>query len=120
MEEEFNILKQVGKEQPFKVPDGYFENLNARIMANIQQKNEKSPITMLFTTWRKCAAITAAACLVGIGAFVISSKHTNTEQNAITYTDFSNWSDEEIGNMMNLTMLDDYSLYEYITEDYEE
>lgn len=120
MEEEFNILKQVGKEQPFKVPEGYFENLNARIMANIPSKETKHPKTILFTTWRKYAAIAAAACLVGIGVFTFSINKTNTEQTAITYTDFSNWSDEEIGNMMNLTMLDDYSLYEYLTEDYDE
>ena len=30
MKEEDNILKKVGKENVFRVPDGYFENLTSR------------------------------------------------------------------------------------------
>ena len=33
MKEEDNILKKVGKENVFRVPDGYFENLTSEVMS---------------------------------------------------------------------------------------
>ena len=32
MKEEDTLLKKIGKEHSFKVPDGYFENLTSEVM----------------------------------------------------------------------------------------
>ena len=38
MKEEDNILKKVGKENVFRVPDGYFENLTSEVMSRLPEK----------------------------------------------------------------------------------
>ena len=38
MKEEDTLLKKIGKEHSFKVPDGYFENLTSEVMNNLPEK----------------------------------------------------------------------------------
>ena len=38
MKEEDNILKKVGKENVFRVPDGYFENLTSEVMSRLPER----------------------------------------------------------------------------------
>ena len=38
MKEEDNILKKVGKENAFRVPDGYFENLTSEVMSRLPKR----------------------------------------------------------------------------------
>ena len=40
MKEEDNILKKVGKENAFRVPDGYFENLTSEVMNRLPEKEK--------------------------------------------------------------------------------
>ena len=40
MKEEDNILKKVGKENVFRVPDGYFENLTSEVMSRLPEKEK--------------------------------------------------------------------------------
>lgn len=38
MKEEDKILKKVGTENPFRVPDDYFENLTSEVMSRLPEK----------------------------------------------------------------------------------
>ena len=38
MKEEDKILKKIGTENPFRVPDGYFENLTSEVMNRLPEK----------------------------------------------------------------------------------
>ena len=76
MTREENILKErVGKQNPFKVPDGYFEHLTERIMENLpEQEVPVIDIRSRQTLWqkmplRKIAAAIAVAALLGGGTF---------------------------------------------------
>ena len=40
MKEEDILLKKLGKENSFKVPDGYFENLTSEVMNNFLKKKK--------------------------------------------------------------------------------
>ena len=40
MKEEDNILKKVGTENAFRVPEGYFENFNSELMNRLTRKGE--------------------------------------------------------------------------------
>ncbi len=40
MKEEDTLLKKIGKEHSFKVPDGYFENLTSEVMNKLPEKRE--------------------------------------------------------------------------------
>ena len=76
MTREENILKErFGKENPFKVPDGYFDHLTERIMENLpEQEIRVIDIRSRQTLWqkltlRKIAAAVAVAALLGGGTF---------------------------------------------------
>ena len=40
MKEEDILLKKLGKENSFKVPDGYFENLTSEVMNKLPEKEK--------------------------------------------------------------------------------
>ena len=40
MKEEDILLKKLGKEDSFKVPDGYFENLTSEVMNKLPEKEK--------------------------------------------------------------------------------
>ena len=76
MTREENILKErFGKENPFNVPDGYFDHLTERIMDNLpEQEIRVIDIRSRQTLWqklplRKIAAAVAVAALLGGGTF---------------------------------------------------
>lgn len=76
MTREENILKErFGKENPFKVPDGYFDHLTERIMENLpEQEIRVIDIRSRQTLWqklplRKIAAAVAITALLGGGTF---------------------------------------------------
>lgn len=81
MTREENILKErFGKQNPFKVPDGYFDHLTEKIMENLpEQEVRVIDIRSRQTLWqkmpwqkmplRKIAAAIAVAALLGGGTF---------------------------------------------------
>ena len=76
MTREENILKErFGKQNPFKVPDGYFDHLTEKIMENLpEQEVRVIDIRSRQTLWqkmplRKIAAAVAVAALLGGGTF---------------------------------------------------
>ena len=49
MKEEKELFQKIGKENPFKVPEGYFENLTQQVMERLPEKDEgqerKEPVS---------------------------------------------------------------------------
>lgn len=125
MKEEDTLLKKIGKEQPFKVPEGYFENLTSEVMNKLPEKEKVTYKEEPVTAWTRMkpflylAAMFIGAALIirvasadykpvteDVAATVVAVEEVDTEQ----------ISDEMLDVALDRAMLDDYSLYVYLSD----
>lgn len=81
-----NTKSEELKQMPYSVPDGYFENLEARL--RIHEKPARSGLFRLISPYASMAA--AFVILVTAGTFLLQR---TTEQKEMTYEDFIVHSD---------------------------
>jgi hypothetical protein len=70
-------LDQLGRDFPFKAPDGYFEQLTARVMSTVESDN-KTPKEFTLFRFIKPAIAVAASLLIIIGLVYYSAKVIST------------------------------------------
>ncbi len=112
------------KENPFRVPEGYFDSLSQRVMDNIPNNqvvimpvNERSP----FKGWRKYAAAAAVvAALFGAGLFYNNadsglSQGQNEAGNAVAVANSS--TDDNFDAVADYIMADECDLYAYMSNE---
>ena len=124
MNEDKELKERIGKDNPFKVPEGYFENLTSDIMNNIPddsgQANTSLPLWSRVKPWFYMAAM---FCGILFSARIFIHKSAT---DTIPAPDMSAAYEEEflpnslIDPIGNQTMMDDYSLYVYINSNTEE
>ena len=116
---EDNLKNKLGTENPFRVPDGYFENFASELMERLPDK-EKVEISRQPMTWEKVRPLLYMAAMF-VGAMLLirvaASHYTPAENPALD----EDWDveTEYIDMAMESSMLDDYSLYVYLSEDEE-
>ena len=121
MTREENILKErFGKQNPFKVPDGYFDHLTEKIMENLpEQEVRVIDIRSRQTLWqkmplRKIAAAVAVAALLGGGTFWAlqhegdskMAAHTKKHEQKTVSSD-----DAAFNEMADYAMIDNEAIY---------
>ena len=124
MKEEDNILKKAGTGNVFHVPEGYFENLTSEIMNRLPEKERLAFEKKESTMWERVKPwVYMAAMFVGAALIirVASSDHKPVADDiAVTVTameaDTEQVSDEMIDVALDRAMLDDYSLYVYLSD----
>ena len=122
MKEEDNILRTVGVENPFRVPDGDFENFTSEVMQRLPEKEKPAFTQKEPTLWDKVkpwvymAAMFAGAALIIRVASDDRQKAAVAEQVVSETVDMDELSDEDISMAVDNTMLDDYSLYVYLAD----
>ena len=112
-------------ENPFKVPEGYFESLTERVMARIPAnevrmvpEKKKSPIR-----WRPYAAAAAiVAVLFGVGAYIHKAEveaPMPAEKSLAVKTSAvkAHADDSDFEAVADYIMCDDYDLYAYISNE---
>jgi hypothetical protein len=122
MKEEDKILKKIGTDNPFTVPEGYFENLTSQVMNQLpEQKKQDFQIKKPTTRWDRikpwtymAAMFAGAALLINIGKY---NPNPFEDSNDLTAgNEIELISDEDLDFSLSQSMFDDYSLYVYLSE----
>ncbi len=127
MKEE-DIIKKLteGRENPFCVPDGYFEGFTGRLMSRLPEQ-EKKPLSltkkqpetarirpMLFTrVWRYAAVLLVA---VGVG---LTFLFTNAEKDSLAEGDATEeYQEDYINDALDYALIGNTNIEIYLTEAY--
>ena len=119
-----NILDRKQLEQsPFRVPEGYFDTLNTRIMDKVAkqasaQKDEKPAkaknVRMHVLRW---AAACACVLIVGASAVIYTFKDTDTPEVPETAQQSITTSEDAFNQAADYTMLDNHDMYMMLAEE---
>lgn len=117
MDKESKLLRKVGTRNPFKVPDHYFEDFTRELMNRLPEK-EVSPTEQELTLWQRVKPwvyMTAMFCGLMLSARVFLGE-PREESFPLTEAEAEGIPDEDWREIIQKSMMDDYSLYEYLTE----
>jgi len=126
MNNDFNDIfdKKQLEQNPFRVPEGYFDSLNKRIMDNVAkqasaEKSEKPAkaknVHMHILRW---AAACACVLIVGASAVIFTFKDTDTPDVAATaQQNTMTASDDAFNQAADYTMLDNHDMYQMLAEE---
>lgn len=121
MKEDTELKKKIGKENPFKVPEGYFENIVPEIMKQLPEAEAQESVEI--TMWERVKPwvyMVAMFCGLMFGLRVMMmDKPVNKEMNTdnVSMTDsVQGTPDEYIDSILDQAMMDDYTLYMYLTD----
>ena len=109
----------------FKVPEGYFDTLADRIMANIpeapkQEKQKKSAKIISLNTRLKIAVaaaiVGAVICGTTVRLYQQGTKIANLDTNTEMTNNSETYGEEYVNDYIDYAMVDDTDIYEYISE----
>ena len=116
MKEDTELKNRIGKENPFKVPEGYFENIVPEIMKQLPEAEVQEEVEV--TMWERVKPwvyMVAMFCGLMFGLRVMmNDRPVSTGINAgdVSMTDsVQGIPDEYIDPILDQAMMDDYTLY---------
>lgn len=118
MGKEDNILKKAGTDNPFSVPDHYFEDFIRNLMAKLPEK-EPLPLPEEPTLWQRVKPwiyMAAMFCGIMLSVRVFVGEPQKEEIPHINVADAENIPDEDWEIIIDRIMMDDYTIYQYLTD----
>lgn len=122
MKEDKNLKERIGKENPFMVPENYFESIVPEIMDKLPENNFTE--TVEISMWERVKPwvyMVAMFCGLMFGLRVIvGDKHKDTApESSLTSAapdSAASFQEEYIDNIVDDIMMDDYTLYLYLSD----
>lgn len=118
MGKEDNILKKAGTDNPFSVPDHYFEDFSRNLMAKLPEK-EPLPLPEEPTLWQRVKPwiyMAAMFCGIMLSVRVFVGEPQKEEIPHINVADAEYIPDEDWEIIIDRIMMDDYTIYQYLTD----
>ena len=119
-------LEKYNDRGQFKVPEGYFDTLADRIMANIteapkqEEKQKKSAKIISLNTRLKIAVaaaiVGAVICGTTVRLYQQGTKIANLDTNTEMTNNSETYGEEYVNDYIDFAMVDDTDIYEYISE----
>ncbi|MDD2797211.1 MAG: hypothetical protein PHV20_01320 [Bacteroidales bacterium] len=111
------MKKKYGQETPFSVPENYFEQFSEKIMPQLPDKEvSKTPVVSL---WKRVKPVIYLAAMFTAAIWAINlyvdKRPDDTAKNIVSVPVLASEQDAE---SVSLAMtVDDYSLYEYMSDE---
>lgn len=116
MNEDDKIIRMCGKENPFKVPEGYFEAFTERLMKSLPAVETPAAKAVRITLWQRVKPWLYMAAMFGgliAGFRLIAGGGGDTQ---LPDSEARNrYMDEYIESVIDNSMMDDYTIYCYLT-----
>ena len=121
MNEEMYIQEKVGKRNPFRVPEGYFDNLTAQVMQQLPEQPQRRAKSV-FMRPVFYAAASVCALLVAGAAWMWHAEADSTSATPVqAQADVQSQQDangEYLEEAADYMMLDNHEIYSYLAESY--
>ena len=127
--EEKEIKERFGQVNPFRVPDGYFDQLTERVMSQLPEREQTAENVSLSSSrpksrlvalrpWMYAAACTVAAVFMGVALYFHQTKEDQTLANANVNVAASttNTESQYIDEYADYVMLDNAEIYAYLAD----
>ena len=107
--EEKRITELAGQQNPFRVPEGYFEGFNERLMARLPRTEKARTIPLRSRLWRYAAAV---AVILGVGSALYWNHDTRSEMAYYEESTLEQYYNEAL----DYAMVDNMEIAAYLTE----
>ena len=115
MTQEDDLIRQFGQKRPFKVPEGYFDQLDKTIMSKLAKQKPKPTIWWRSRHQLAIAASFAGLLLMGAGYALVRYTHPDEGQQAHEVSRAS-IQEDNLDSAADYMMLDKEDMYAYISE----
>lgn len=113
MNEENYIEEQFGKRNPFRVPDGYFDQFSTQLMATLPERKPKVKPLWLRPVFYAAASICALFICTGVWLALPAESIQETAQVTTVQLDSADEAFDEAADYM---MVDNHDIYAYLAD----
>ena len=115
MNEEMYIQEKVGKRNPFRVPEGYFDNLTAQVMSNLPEQPKRRAKSVFMRPVFYAAAASVCALLIAGAAWMWGPTAVQAKA-VVAQPQQQDASGEYMEEAADYMMLDNHEIYAYLAE----
>ena len=123
MNREEAFLRQFDKKQPFRVPEGYFENFADHMMEQLPERESRVVELHPRSRWYIPVRVAVAACfcaiIINTGIWLNNTIRKSSGDLAATAQPLSSSYDSAFDQMADYTMLDNGDIYAYVSDYYQ-
>lgn len=119
MKEEDYLIERVGKQNPFRVPEGYFDGLAEQVMARIDAEGVR-PQQKARTVWLRPVfyAVAASVCALFISVAAYQGFSNQSDQASAATVAVNQASDNSFDEAADYLMVDNQDIYACLSGDY--
>lgn len=115
MNEEQYLIEKVGKENPFRVPENYFDTLASQVMSRIDAEGNKPqeipmPVKKAKTVWLR-PVLYAAASVCALFISVTAYQHFTSKPAEIPVEQVAVYTEDSFDEAADYAMIDNQDIY---------
>ncbi len=111
--EEKYLEKTLGRQCPFRVPDGYFDQLASRVMSQLPEQEQPAK-TVHLRSWLYAAACMAVAAMMGVTYYFHQEVEGQPQAMVAENSSDNTYIEEEADYMM----IDNAEIYACLSDNY--